>query len=120
MCIGTPLQVRRIDADGMFADCGDGAQHERLDLRLVGPLPPGTWVLAFHGAARRVLAPDEAQQMRAALQALDRVLQGDAEGIDALFADLVARTPQLPAHLQPAPAATSAAAPATEAPPPRR
>jgi len=104
MCIGIPLQVETTDDDGLFADCGDGARRERLDLRLVGAQPPGTWVLAFHGAARRVLEASEAAQIRAALRALDEALHGDASQVDALFADLVGREPQLPAHLRaPAP-----------------
>jgi hydrogenase assembly chaperone HypC/HupF len=102
MCIGVPLQVAQPEDDGQFALCTDGALRERLDMRLVGNLPAGTWVLAFHGAARRVLDADEAQQIRAALQALGEVLRGDESGVEALFADLVDREPQLPDHLRPA------------------
>jgi len=100
MCIGTPLQVVAFEDDGHYAQCADGALHERLDMRLVGTLPVGTWVLAFHGAARRVLDPGEAAQIRSALQALGQVLAGNAQGVDALFADLVGREPQLPEHLR--------------------
>lgn len=109
MCIGIPLQVRRLDADGDFALCGDGSTEERLDLRLVGAQPEGTWVLAFNGAARRVLDAVEAAQIRSALQALEAALQGRTEGFDALFADLVDREPQLPEHLRPQPPAAAAA-----------
>jgi hypothetical protein len=64
-------------------------------------------VLAFHGAARRVLDEVEAHQTLDALRALDAALTGqDNAAIDALFADLVEREPQLPAHLQ-APARTT-------------
>jgi hydrogenase expression/formation protein HypC len=110
MCIGAPLQVETPDGEGLFAVCAAGGQRERLDMRLVGEQPAGTWVLAFQGAARRVLGADEAQQIRAALQALDQVLHGDAQGLDALFADLVDREPQLPPHLRTAamPAAATA------------
>jgi hydrogenase expression/formation protein HypC len=79
-------------------------QRQVLDMMIVGAQSPGTWVLAFHGAARRVLDPLEARQMRDALAALSLALDGDAEasaGIDALFADLVDRPPQLPEHLRP-------------------
>jgi hydrogenase expression/formation protein HypC len=100
MCIGAPLQVETPDGEGLFAVCAADGQRERLDMRLVGEQPPGTWVLAFQGAARRVLGADEAQQIRAALQALDQVLHGDAQGLDALFADLIDREPQLPLHLR--------------------
>jgi hydrogenase assembly chaperone HypC/HupF len=100
MCIGIPLQVERDDGDGLFALCGDGRQRERLDMRLVGPQPAGTWVLSFQGAARRVLGDDEALQIRAALQALRHALDGEDESVNALFADLIGREPELPAHLR--------------------
>ena len=107
MCIGIPMQVIRADADadgrGDFALCGEAAPGERVDMRLIGAQPVGTWILNFNGAARRVLDADEAAQIRDALGALDAALRGDVAGIDALFADLVNREPQLPDHLRPAP-----------------
>ncbi len=107
MCIGVPLQVEALDDGAEFAICGDGGSggsdggRQRLDMRLVGPQPVGAWVLAFNGAARRVLDAEEAAQIRDALQALQVALHGDGDvaGIDALFADLVDREPQLPPHL---------------------
>lgn len=109
MCIGIPRQVIAPDADGDgrgdFALCGDDAAPVRLDMRLVGAQPVGTWVLDFNGAARRVLDANEAAQIRDALVALDAALRGDTAGIDAMFADLIGREPQLPEHLRPAPSA---------------
>jgi hydrogenase expression/formation protein HypC len=99
MCIGMPMQV--IERDGSFAWCEADRQRERLDMMLVGDQPAGTWVLAFHGAARQVLSEQEAAQARAGRQALAAVLAGDAD-IDDFFADLVGREPALPAHLRPA------------------
>ena len=97
MCIGEVMRV--VAADGSFASCeGDGGP-ERLDMLLVGPQPVGTWVLAFHGAARQVLSEPEAADMRAARRALSAVAAGE-EGIDRFFADLVGREPRLPEHLQ--------------------
>jgi hydrogenase expression/formation protein HypC len=96
MCIGAPLRVVELDASFAWCEC-DGAR-ERIDMLLVGPQLPGTWVLASLGVARRVLSELEARQARAARQALAAALAGDA-GIDAFFADLVGREPQLPAHL---------------------
>jgi hydrogenase expression/formation protein HypC len=99
MCIGVPMQV--IEPDGSFAWCEGGEQRERLDMRLVGEQPAGTWVLGFHGAARQVLSEQEAAQAVAGRQALAAVLSGDGR-IDDFFADLLGRDPALPAHLLPA------------------
>jgi hydrogenase expression/formation protein HypC len=111
MCIGVPM---RIDSgDGMVAvatsEAADGAVvRHTLDMLIVGPQPPGTWVLAFHGAARRVLDETEALQIRDALSALAIALDAEdspdaaqSRALDALFADLVEGTPQLPEHLRP-------------------
>ena len=107
MCIGLPMQIE--SGDGLSAvaraEAADGTvSRERLDMMIVGEQPPGTWVLAFHGAARRVLDPDEARQIADALAALAIAVAPDAaqgqEAIDALFADLVDRPPQLPEHLR--------------------
>lgn len=101
MCIGVPLQV--VEEQGHFAWCEADSQREHLDMMLVGSQPPGTWVLGFHGAARQVLSAEEAAHARAGRQALAAVLSGAAyEGgaVDAFFADLVGRTPELPEHLR--------------------
>jgi len=97
MCIGQPLQV--LQADGRHAWCGADGERERLDMALVGEQPVGTWVLAFHGAARQVLGAAEAAQQRAGRQALAAVLAGRGD-VDAFFADLVGRAPTLPDHLR--------------------
>lgn len=106
MCIGVPLQVLTV-ADGPQAWCVDpatgGEQGEWLDMSLVGAQPPGTWVLAFQGAARHVMDAESAAQARAGRQALAAALRNDAASgaeIDALFADLIGRTPELPPHLR--------------------
>jgi hydrogenase expression/formation protein HypC len=96
MCIGVPMRVAL--AEGGQAWCDDDGRSELLDMRLVGDQPVGTWVLAFMGAARQVLSEHDAANARAARQALAAVLQGTG-GVDAFFADLVGREPQLPEHL---------------------
>ena len=97
MCIGVPMQLV---ADGTVrAECVGRSQRETLDLMLVGPQPAGTWVLAFRGAAMRVITADEARQTDGALDALQAVLDGDGN-VDAHFADLVDREPVLPDHLK--------------------
>lgn len=97
MCIGTPMRV--LEPDGSFAWCQSGAQRERLDMMLIGDQAPGTWVLAFLGAARHVLTEQEALRSSAARGALAAALNGDGQ-IDEFFADLVGREPELPAHLR--------------------
>jgi hydrogenase expression/formation protein HypC len=97
VCIGVPMQLV---ADGTNrAACMGRGQRETLDLMLVGPQPAGTWVLAFRGAAMRVMTADEARQTDAALDALEGVLAGDGN-VDVHFADLVDREPVLPDHLK--------------------
>jgi hydrogenase expression/formation protein HypC len=97
MCIGVPMQL--IACDTGRALCEGRGQRETLDLMLVGDQPLGTWVLAFRGAAVRVLSVDEARQTNGALDALEAVLAGDSD-VDAHFADLVDREPVLPDHLK--------------------
>lgn len=96
MCLGVPLQV--VQVTGSAAWCEADGQRECLDMMLVGEQAVGTWVLAFQGTARQVLSQVEAAQARAARQALAAVL-GGAGQVDVFFADLVGRTPRLPAHL---------------------
>lgn len=100
MCIGVPLQV--LVAEPTQAWCEAEGQGEWLDMALIGPQPPGTWVLAFQGAARQVMSEPEAMQARAGRQALAAVLRGEGD-VDACFADLVGRAPELPPHLRPTP-----------------
>ena len=111
MCVGVPMRIESIDglvaiAASQAAD-GTVARHT-LDMLIVGSQPPGTWVLTFHGAARRVLEEAEARQILDALSALAIALDAGAapdapqsRALDSLFADLVERTPQLPEHLRP-------------------
>jgi hydrogenase expression/formation protein HypC len=97
MCIGIPMQLLA-QGDG-HALCEGRGQRETLDLMLVGDQPDGTWVLAFRGAAMRVMTAVEARETNAALDALEAVLAG-ANDVDVHFADLVDREPALPEHLK--------------------
>lgn len=96
MCVGVPMQV--VSVDGFMAVAQDGDHLHTVDVSLIGTVEPGTWVLNFLGAAREVLDPDEAQKIKKALGGLAALMQGGDLG-DA-FADLEARAPQLPPHLQ--------------------
>ncbi len=96
MCVGIPMQIIRVD--GIAAQATDGREETTIDLSLTGPLAPGTWVLTFLGAAREVIEAEDAQKITAALNGLRALMRGEDLG-DA-FADLDARSPRLPAHLQ--------------------
>jgi hydrogenase expression/formation protein HypC len=101
VCIGLPMRIVSVE-DGMAVAERRGVR-ERIDVLLVGEPAPGTWVLAFQGSAVRAMTDDEAQQTDAALQALEAVLggrNGNSNGVDAYFADLIGREPQLPDHLK--------------------
>ena len=97
MCIGVPMQV--IECGPIWAWCDDGGERVQVDMRLVGPQPPGTWVLAFLGTARELMGETQALRVRDALAALAVAAEGGS--VDHLFADLVDREPQLPDHLRP-------------------
>lgn len=96
MCVGIPVEI--VEVSGLMALGRDGETTVTVDLSLTGPVPPGTWVLDFLGTAREVLDADEAQKIRAAVAAVRAVMTGGEVG-DA-FADIEARGPQLPPHLQ--------------------
>lgn len=96
MCIGLPLRIETVD--GIAATATDGRTRALIDLSLTPDARAGDWVLTFLGAAREVIAEDEARKIAAALAGLKSVMDGGGPG-DA-FADLDARTPSLPPHLQ--------------------
>lgn len=99
MCIAVPMQV--LAGSDHVALCRDGSAADRqvsVDLSLVGAQPPGTWLLVFLGAAREVIDETRARQTLDALAALRAVARG--EPMEHLFADLIDREPELPAHLR--------------------
>ena len=98
MCIGIPMRI--IEAGQHSALCEGMGELKRIDLSLVGMQATGTWVLTFLDAAREVLSDEKAAQITDALKALDIAMQGESEGIDSLFSDLIGREPELPSHLK--------------------
>ncbi|WP_374384241.1 HypC/HybG/HupF family hydrogenase formation chaperone [Dongia sp.] len=98
MCIGIPMRV--ISGNGFAALCEGSGRRAEIDMRLVGAQQPGTWVLTFLGAAREILDAEEAQRIADALLALEISMRGGTPP-EALFADLIDRTPQLPDFLRP-------------------
>ena len=90
MCIGIPMQV--VESHGFVARCAGRGEVADLNMLLVGPQEPGTWVLNFLGSAREVLSAEEARRINDALDALEAVMRGDPDvDIDAHFADLTGR-----------------------------
>ena len=96
MCVGIPVQLLAVD--GIRGEVIEDGRPGLVDLSLTPEARPGDWVLAFLGAAREVLTPEVAAQISAALSGLRALMAGGDLG-DA-FADLEARAPQLPPHLQ--------------------
>jgi hydrogenase expression/formation protein HypC len=102
MCVGIPARVVRMDESGALrAQCEGREGACVVDMSLTGPLEPGTWVLTFLGAAREVIDAARASDINAALDALEAIARGETgNSLDAFFADLAHREPQLPEHLR--------------------
>ncbi|WP_353049444.1 HypC/HybG/HupF family hydrogenase formation chaperone, partial [Turicimonas muris] len=45
MCIGIPMIVKELPDEGV-AICEGRGLREKIDIMMVGPLEPGTWILA--------------------------------------------------------------------------
>ena len=97
MCVGLPMQV--IEPRGRYALCRYGEDLRTVDMILVGDQPAGAWVLVFLDAAREVITAEQAEKTADALRALALVMRGETS-VDHLFADLIGREPELPAHLK--------------------
>jgi hydrogenase expression/formation protein HypC len=98
MCLAIPMRV--VSAEGATARCVGRNGAAELDTLLTGPLRPGDWVLSFLGSAREVVSAEEAARVDAALDALEAAMLGDASLVEAGFADLVGREPELPEFLR--------------------
>jgi len=98
MCIGIPMKV--LSAGEFTATCTSETSDARqsVDIRLVGAVAPGQWLLVFLGTARRLLEDDEAALICSALRSLSAAADGD--DITGLFPDLDDREPVLPPHLE--------------------
>lgn len=96
MCLGIPMEV--LDCGEHRARCRGRQGEAVIDLALVGPQPPGTWLLTFLGAAREVIDAERAAAIDSALAALEAAEAG-ATDFGAFFADLD-REPQLPDFLR--------------------
>lgn len=80
MCIGMPMQLLSVQGHQGLAQ-GRG-RCEPVDLRLVGAVGPGQWLLVFNGAAREALDCERAAEIDAALDLLEAGLAGTASPDD--------------------------------------
>ncbi len=95
MCVGIPLQL--LSRDGIRGDVIEDGQPQIIDLSLTPEAEAGDWLLVFLGASREVISAQEAAKISAALEGLRALMNGGDLGM--AFADLEARTPELPPHL---------------------
>lgn len=93
--------MRVDEVNGLSAVCSASGRTARVDLSLVPEARPGDHVLVFQDTARRLLDADEARLIAEALAGVAALMAGeaDAAAIDAAFADLAGREPELPPHL---------------------
>lgn len=98
MCIGVPMQVKRMAPGVAWCEGIEGCRQ--VDTLLVGDQPEGSWLLVFLGSAREVLDPSQAAVISQAILSVNRVMRGESADVEHLFADLVSSAPQLPEHLQ--------------------
>lgn len=97
MCLGIPMRV--VSVEGVHAWCEGRNGRARINTMLLDGVEPGQWLLTFLDGAREVIDAERAALVNAALDALQLAVSG-ADGIDACFADLVGREPQLPDFLR--------------------
>ena len=96
MCVGIPMRL--IAVDGIAGRAMTAGEESLVDLSLVPEAAPGDWLLVFLGTAHEILTAEAAALISAALDGLRSVMAGGDAG--AAFADLEAREPSLPPHLQ--------------------
>lgn len=75
MCIGIPMKVA--EPMGLTARVSGRNGSELVDLRLVGEVERGQWLLVFQGAARERLDAQRAAEIDAALDLLQAGLAGE-------------------------------------------
>jgi hydrogenase expression/formation protein HypC len=97
MCLGIPMQVKEVE--DTTAWCEGRGERLRVDIRLIGDVSPGSWVLVFMNSARELLDEARARDITRALEGLEAALAGES-GFERHFADLIDREPELPEHLR--------------------
>lgn len=96
MCVGIPMQLSVVT--GIAGRVSDQGHPHLVDLSLTPDARPGDWVLVFLGTSREILPEAEACLILKALDGLSAIMAGGDSG--TAFADLDARVPSLPPHLQ--------------------
>lgn len=96
MCLGLPMRV--VESDGYFAVAEGRGERRRVSLLIVGEVAIGTPILVHAGDAVRVLSEEELPLIERALDGVEAALAGGP--VEAYFADLVDRVPELPPHLR--------------------
>ena len=96
MCLGLPMTI--IETNGLSALCERRGERRQVSVMLLDQPPVGTQVLVFIDSAVRLLDAEEARQIDNAVDGLAAACNGEA--FDHLFADLIDREPELPAHLR--------------------
>lgn len=97
MCLGIPMQV--IAIEGVFALCDGRNGRSRINTMLLDDVAPGQWLLTFLDTARETIDAERAAMVNSALDALQLTAAGHLD-VDACFADLIGREPQLPEFLR--------------------
>jgi hydrogenase expression/formation protein HypC len=87
MCLSIPMQVVAVEGDGDFAWVERAGRRELVNMMLIGPQPPGTWVLTSLGLAKEVVEPGQLALIEEALAALAAALEGDYDA-SRYFSDL--------------------------------
>lgn len=98
MCVGIPMIVKELPAEGV-AICEGRGQTEKIDIMMVGSVEIGTWVLTWNGMATDILTEQRAMQVTKALNSLEHAMNGLEPEVEDAFADITANTGRLPPHL---------------------
>ena len=88
-----------VSVEHLFAWCEGRNGRTRINTMLIDTVKPGDWLLTFLDSAREAIDAERAAMIDAALDALERVANGE-NNFDDCFADLINREPQLPDFLR--------------------
>jgi len=93
MCLSIPMQIVALEGPDLAIverRQGTSLLREQVNLMLIGPQPPGTWILVALGLAREVLDDQERVLIEDALAALTSSWAGSYDSSQH-FTDLSSR-----------------------------